>query len=99
MESFLKNAADLKDPTFTNKRPQHRLFALNIAKFVRTVSFIEYLQWLLMTVLPQYSKVSWGVSSLISHLLVLPSPSKTYTNIAQIIIYYHTTKKFLPYLN
>ena len=33
---------------FIKKRLQHRCFALNIAKFLRTAFFIEHIQWLLM---------------------------------------------------
>ena len=57
------------------------VFPVDIAKFLRIVflyntsggcnSFlIQNLWWLLLTVLPQYSKVSWGACFLISHLHV-----------------------------
>ena len=36
---------------------------MDIVKFLRTAFFIENLWWLLLTVLPEYSKVSWGVCS------------------------------------
>ena len=41
----LKN---LKAFNFTKKRPQHRCFPVNIAKFLRTAFFIENLRWLLL---------------------------------------------------
>ena len=44
---------------------------MDVAKFLRTVFFIEHLLWLLLTVLPQYSNVSWDACSLISRLHVL----------------------------
>ena len=50
------------------------LFYYNFIK-KETPAQIEHLQWLRLIVLPQYGKVSWGVSS----LNWLPSWSKTYT--------------------
>ena len=41
--------------------------------------FIEHLRWLLLTVLPQYSKGSWGVCSLVLRVHVLSVLIKTYT--------------------
>ena len=38
--------------------------------------FIENLRWLLLTVLPQYSEVSWVVSYLISRIRVLSNLTK-----------------------
>ena len=53
--SVLKNFAILLEPlfvtcSFIKKRLQHRCFTLDIAKFLRTASFIEHLQWLLLMV-------------------------------------------------
>ena len=76
--SFRK-VAGLKACNFTKKRPKHGSFPLNIAKFLRTAFFIEHLRWLLLTVLPHYSKVTWGVCSLISCLHVLSVLSRMYT--------------------
>ena len=39
-------------------------------KFLRAACFTEHLRWLLLTVLPQYGKVRWGVCSLIFSLYV-----------------------------
>ena len=39
--------------------------------FKNSFFFIEHLWWLLLTVLSQYSEVSWDVCSLILHLHVL----------------------------
>ena len=38
----------LKACNFIKKRIQHRCFAVNIAKFIRTVFFTEHLWWLLL---------------------------------------------------
>ena len=43
---------------------------MDVAKFLRTAFFIEHLRWLLLTVLPQCRKVSWGACSLKSRLYV-----------------------------
>ena len=53
------------------KETPTQVFHVDIAKILRTASFIEHLRWLLLKVLPQYSKVSWGVCSLIPRLHVL----------------------------
>ena len=37
----------------------------------KNISLMQQLRWLLLAVLPRYSKVSWGVCSLISRLHVL----------------------------
>ena len=34
---------------------------MNIVKFLRTAFFIEHPRWVLLTILAQYGKVSWGV--------------------------------------
>ena len=73
---------------------------MNIAKnFKNSFFFIEHLQWLLLADLLRYSKVSWGFCSLIQCLHVFPSWPKPMQNIAQIIVYCHITKQFLPCLN
>ena len=35
---------------FTKKRPQNRIFPVNIAKLLRTAFFIEHCQWLLLNI-------------------------------------------------
>ena len=63
---------------------------------------MQYLWWLLLTVVPRCSKVSWGVCSLISHLHVLSILIQIFHKMlhkSQIILYYHVTKQFLPCLN
>ena len=47
------------------------MFPVDIAKFLRTAFFIEHLRWLLLTILPQYNKASWGACSLNLHLHVI----------------------------
>ena len=70
----------MKARNFIKKIPQHRSFSVNIVNFLRKTFFVEHFWLLLLTGLPQYSKVSWGVCFLISHLLVLSIfRSKTYT--------------------
>ena len=44
---FFNKAARLKICNFIKKRLKHRCFPVNIAKFLRTFSFIEHLRWLL----------------------------------------------------
>ena len=60
-------------------------------------TLIQQLWWLHLIVLPQYSKVSW-VACLILRLHVLSIFIKNF-HVAQIILYYHVTKQFLPCLN
>ena len=48
---ILKN---LKAFNFIKKRPQHRCFPVNIAKFLRTAFFIEHLRWLLLHLIKLY---------------------------------------------
>ena len=60
---------------------------------------MQHLRWLLLIVLPRYSKVSWGACFLISCLHVLSILIKIFhETLSQIIIYHHTTKQFFPYL-
>ena len=47
------------------------MFFCEYCKIFKNSFFIEQLRWLLLAVLTQYSKVSWGVCSLILHLHVL----------------------------
>ena len=61
----------MKARNFIKEIPQHRSFSMNIVNFLRKTFFVEHFWLLLLTGLPQYSKVSWGVCFLISHLLVL----------------------------
>ena len=72
---------------------------MDIAKSLRTAFFIEHIRCLLLTALLQYNKVSWSVYSLILHPQVLSILMKILQNIAQIILFYHVTKQFLPCLN
>ena len=69
--SLFKKVAGLKASNFVLRRPQHMCFPVNIAKFLITDFYTEHLQWLLLTVLPQYSAVSRGVCSLISRFHVV----------------------------
>ena len=48
------------------KRDSNTDLSCGYSETFRTAFFIENLRWLLLTVLPQYSKVSWGVCFLIS---------------------------------
>ena len=51
MLEFLSNeVTGLKAGNFIQKRPQHRYFPVNIAKFFRTAFFIEHLRWLFLSV-------------------------------------------------
>ena len=60
---------------------------------------MQYLWWLLLTVLPLHSKASWGACSLISRLsCAFDFDQKLSRNVAQIILYYHVTNQFLPCL-
>ena len=69
---------------------------MDIAKSFKNCFLMQHLRWLLLTVLPRYSKVSWGACSLISRLHVLSILIK---NVAQVIIYCHVTKQFLACSN
>ena len=66
-------------------------------KIFKNSFFIQLFLWLLLVVLPQYSKVSLGACDF--------APPRTFDfdqkftqNVAQIIIYYHVAKQFLPCL-
>ena len=77
-----------------------QVFPVVIVKFLRTAFFIENLRWLLLTVLPQWSRVSWSVCSLISRLEVLSNliknlHTKRCTNNSLLRV----TKQFLLCLN
>ena len=70
---------------------------VDIVKFLKTAFFIANLRWLLLAVLPQYSRLSW------SSLFFDFAPScatefdyKLTQHVAQIILYHHVTKQFLP---
>ena len=67
-------------------------------KIFTNSSFIQQLWWLHLIVLPQYNKVSWVACTLILRLHVLSILIKNF-HVAQIILYYHVTKQFLPCLN
>ena len=71
LSSLFNKVADLRTCNFPKKDTPTQVFHVDITKFLRTAFFKEHLRWLLLAVLPQYSKVSWGVYSLISRLHVL----------------------------
>ena len=48
LEALFNKVTSLKAYSFIKKRLQHRCFALNIGKLLRTASFIEHLWWLLL---------------------------------------------------
>ena len=56
---------------FDEKETPAHVFPVDFAKFLRTVFFIEHIRRLILTVLPLYNKVNWGVYPLISRLHVL----------------------------
>ena len=77
------------------------MLSVDIAKFLRTFYFYRTPP-VASSDSPSLfdSKVSWSICSLISHLHVLSILIKNlHTKVAQIIIYYHITKQFLPCLN
>ena len=45
---FFNKVAGLKPATLLKKRPWHRCFSVNFAKFLRTPLFTEHLWWLLL---------------------------------------------------
>ena len=47
LESLFNKVAGLKAYIFIQKRHQHSCFPVNIAKYLRTDFFIDYLLWLL----------------------------------------------------
>ena len=63
-------------------------------KIFRNSFLIQRLQWLLLTVLPQYSKVSWKRVLWFRSSTCFQIRSKTSQNVAQIILYYHVTNNF-----
>ena len=54
LESILNKVASLQACNFIKKRPQHRCFPVNIARFLRKAYIIEYLWWLLLIVFNPY---------------------------------------------
>ena len=54
LESLLNKVASLQDCNFIKKRPQHRCFPVNIARFLRKAYIIEYLWQLLLIVFNPY---------------------------------------------
>ena len=48
VESLTNKIAGLMVCNFIKKRHQHKCFPVNIAKFLKTALFIEYLWWLLL---------------------------------------------------
>ena len=45
---FFNKVAGLKPATLLKKRPWHKCFSVNFAKFLRTPLFTEHLWWLLL---------------------------------------------------
>ena len=68
-------------------------------KIFKESFLIQHLRWLILRVLPRYSKVRRCTCSLISRLHELSIFIKNFHNVAQIILYYHVTKQFLACLN
>ena len=66
---------------------------MDIARFLKAAFFIEHLRWLLLIVLPLYSKVTWGVCFFISPPCAFDFDQKLTQNVAQIILYYQVTKE------
>ena len=46
---FFNEVSGLRAFNFFKKRPQHRCFPVNVAKFLRKAFFIEHIGWLLLT--------------------------------------------------
>ena len=71
-------------------------------KIFKNSFLIQYLRWLLLTVLLRYSKVSWVPVLWFRTSTCFRFWSKTFLikrNVAQIILYYHVIKQFLACLN
>ena len=81
------------------KRDSNTGVSFRYCEILKNSFFIEHLRWLLLIVLPQHSKVSWGVCSLISRLHVLliliKKLHKTLTNNSLV----HVTDQVLSCLN
>ena len=65
----------------------------------KNIFFTENLRWLLLTVLPLYSEVSWVFLVWFAPSRAFELDQKLMQNVAQIVIYYHVTKQFLSCLN
>ena len=88
--SFYKTAG-LKAYNFIKKRPQHRCFPVSIAKFLRTPFFYRTL--VAASAKPTTSQESHlGCLFFNIALRAVDLDPKLIQNIAQIILYYHTTK-------
>ena len=70
MESRFDKVATLKSCNFIKKRLQHRCFPVNIAKFLRTVFFIEHHWWLLLfsAYIPHLAHLSCFINVNFSHI-------------------------------
>ena len=70
LESLFDKVAGLKVCNFIKKRLQHRCFPVNIAKFLRTVFFIEHHWWLLLfsAYIPHLAHLSWFINVNFSHI-------------------------------
>ena len=56
LESLLRKTVGVTACNFLTKRLQHKLFSVNIAKYLITAFFIEHLSWLLLNKLRHLSK-------------------------------------------
>ena len=93
---FLIKVQALRTATFL-KRNYNTGVTCGYCKIFKNSFFIELLRWLLLVVLPQYSKVSWGACDF-APPHTFDFDQKLTQNVAQIIIYYHVAKQFLPCL-
>ena len=68
---FFDKVADLRPATLLKKRPWHRCFPVNFAKFLRTPFLTEHLRWLLLHLVPhQVNGVPWNMrKNIFFHLL------------------------------
>ena len=96
--SLFNKVAGLQTCNCFKKRDSNSGVSYGYCEIVNNSFFVENLCWLLLTVLPQYSKVNWSICSFISCLQVL-------FNLIKILhrkranLYYHMTKQFLPCFN
>ena len=62
LETLFNKVADLQAPNFIKKRPQHRCFPANIAKFLRTVILKNIIERLLLIMLSYLGKALFQLS-------------------------------------
>ena len=68
LESLFSKVTDLMACNFIKKRPQHRCFPVNITKCLRIAFFLEYLQWLLLTMVAKFLRISNLTRGIFEHL-------------------------------